>query len=56
MNSKMVVSGSVTSGSRCSSANSQKAEYMPSIRNSPCEKLTMSITPKMMVRPTATSA
>ena len=32
------------------------ALYMPSIRNSPCAKLTMSMTPKIIVRPIATSA
>ena len=51
-----MVSGSVKSGSSRSSAYPQKLAYIPSIRNSPWAKLTMSITPKMRVSPTATSA
>jgi len=50
------VSGSVSIGSSANSANIQKLAYMPSIMNSPCAKFTMSITPKIIVSPIATSA
>ena len=43
-------------GSSPQKAKPQKAAYMPNIRNSPWAKFTMSMTPKMSVRPMATSA
>jgi len=55
-NSISTVSGNVSSGSSANRANSQKLAYMPSIRNSPCAKFTMSITPKIIVSPIATRA
>ena len=50
------MNGSVKRGSSFQRAKPQKLAYMPSMTNSPWAKFTMSITPKMRVRPTATSA
>jgi hypothetical protein len=50
------VKGRVKRGSSLQSAYPQKLAYIPSIRNSPWAKFTMSITPKMSVSPTAMRA
>ena len=54
--SARAVKGRVKRGSSLQNAKPQKLAYIPSIRNSPWAKFTMSITPKMSVRPVATSA
>jgi hypothetical protein len=46
----------VTRGSQPSHTLSPHAPNMPSIMNSPCAKLIISIRPQMMASPTATSA
>jgi len=54
--SRIATSGSDSIGSRPPRAQNQNAVNMASMRNSPCAKLTISIRPKIRVRPTATSA
>ena len=46
--------GKLNSGSTPVAWAVRRPEYMPIIKNSPWAKFTMSITPKMMVRPRAT--
>ena len=48
--------GSDSSGSRPASDQNQNAANMASMRNSPCAKLTISISPKIKLSPTATRA
>ena len=49
-------SGSEISGSSPTSDHSQNVANMASMRNSPCAKFTISISPKMRLKPTATRA